>query len=92
MSIYTQDHALPSSPLNHVLSFKAPRCAHDVTRSNVMRTEKLDAASLFIFFFSVNFLSLFFLLHNICLCPLLRANTCVCWRGKRTGEGERVSF
>lgn len=34
-----------------LLYMKAPRCAHDATCSNVMRTGGLDAPFLFIFFF-----------------------------------------
>lgn len=49
-SVYTQDHAAPSSPLSHApLYRKAPRCAHDATCSNVVRTGGLDAPFLFIF-------------------------------------------
>lgn len=53
MSIYTQDHALSCSPL-----YKARRCAHDATCSNVMRTGGLDAPFLFISF--IYFIYLFF--------------------------------
>lgn len=76
----------PLLSANALLYMKAPRCAHDATCSNVVRTGGLDAPFLFIFFTSWHLL----VFAQSWGCWRRRQCVCMCVRKKSRGGKECV--